>query len=975
MFKEINSNPNFPEQEKNIIQKWTEQNIVKKLRSQREESKAKEKIYYDGPITANGTPHYGHAITWTLKDVVPRFWSMHGYQVLRNMGWDCQGIPVEYEVEKELKFESKKDIENFGVEKFNQLCRESVMRYQKVMFENETRIGRWFDNDEIYSTMDPKYIESIWWSLKELYTKGLLYEGHKVVAYSTRAGSTLSTHEVSEGGYKEIEDPWITVKFKLKDATTLAKYLGSEKNSSNPTVYILAWTTTPWTMLGNLMLAVGEKIEYVLVEYEQNFYVLAKERLDSVFEGKEHKVVSQLKASELIGLDYEQPFNYYENKRSEGCFKIISAAHTNTEDGTGIVHLAPYGAEDFEVFQEKGIRIFDYLDESANFTSEIPEYQGLFYKQANKKIIEDLTNKGILFASGTILHRMPMCWRTNTPLIFKPVKSWYVAVTKIKEKLKKNNQELHWYPEHLKDGNSGIWINNARDWALSRTRYWGTPLPVWINDKTGERKFIGSIKELADLSGKTLTDPHKPFVDEVVWEDKENGGTFRRIKDVIDVWYDSGAMPFARWHYPFENKDKFESSYPAEYIAEGSDQVRLWFYVMHVLGTALFDKTPYRNALTNGTMLDEHGKKLSKSKKNYKPLNEVLDVYGGDVLRYFILNSPIVNGSDTLFSEKYLIEARKEFFLILWNSLKYFVSYANIHEFKPELGYPKLDEKNEFYLLDNWLLVKYKELFHSVNANMKEYKIMDAARLFNPFITDLSTWYIRRSRDRIKDGDTNALKTLFYVFSEMSKLFAPFLPFISEEIYTVLNLENLTGKSSVHLDTYGEVPELNESDKQLLQKMDVTRKIVSLALSIRVSQGIKIRQPLQSLYVEFKNGSQQDFIAELVNDELNVKESLSGTPQSLSSPASAEDNEIKVYLNTEITEDLKLEGDARDLIRKVQEKRKEMLLAVDQKVTLVLPKNDLNEKIFAKFENYLLSKTQSSTILLDDLVENIDIRS
>lgn len=967
MFKELNSTPDFPQQEKSIIDKWNRLDIVKTLRNQK--SNSKERVYYDGPITANGMPHYGHALTWILKDVIPRYWSMSGFKVLRNMGWDCQGIPVEYEVEKSLNFEKKEDIEAFGVEKFNQLCRESVLKYQDTMFDYEALIGRWYDKDEIYSTMDPNYIESIWWSLKELYKKGLLYEGYKVVAYSTRAGTTLSTHEVNDGGYKELEDPWITVKFGLKDTSSFSALLPKEISN----VYVLAWTTTPWTMPGNLMLAVGNSIKYVLVQFESNAYIVAKERLEAVFEGKTHGVLGDIEAKDLIGLEYNPPFSYYESKRQEGCFRILAAGHTNTEDGTGIVHLAPYGAEDFDVFMEKGIQIFDYLDETANFKSEIPEYVGLFYKQANKKIISDLESKGVLFSHGTLLHRMPMCWRTNTPLIYKPVKSWYVAVTKIKDKMKEENQKLNWFPDHLKDGNSGIWINNARDWALSRSRYWGTPMPVWVNDKTGEMVVVGSFEELKQLSGQTLSDPHKPFVDQITWEGND-GGTFRRIKDVIDVWYDSGAMPFARWHYPFENQYNFKNSFPAEYISEGPDQVRLWFYVMHVLGVALFDQVPYQNVVTFGTMLDEHGKKLSKSKKNYKPLDEVLNVYGADVLRYFVLNSSIMNGYDTNFSEKMLNDARKEFFLILWNSLKYFVSYANIHNFKPDNTYPALDQNNQYLLLDEWLLAKYKELHHLVLKHLSEYKILEAFRLFTPFVTDMSTWYIRRSRDRVKDGDLNSLKTLYYVFTELAKLLAPFLPFISEEMYEILDQPNLTQIPSVHLDDYTEVPNLSAEDKKLLVKMDITRKVVTLAHSIRVAEGVKIRQPLPELSVEFKDNSltESDLIKELITDELNVKRVLTGVVGA--GYKSAEDNQIRVLLDTNITDELKVEGAARDLVREVQELRKGLKLDVTNEIILTLPENEMNNAIVSSFGDFVKSKTQAKLIKLDSALDVIQIK-
>ncbi len=942
--KEIPSIPNLPELEKKLVSYWKDIDVVEEMKKSRE--KCEERVYYDGPITSNGLPHYGHAITWTIKDVIPRYWTMKGYKVERNMGWDCQGIPVEYEVEKELNFNKKQDIENFGVAKFNDLCRKSVEKYQDAIFEYETKLGRWFDKKAIYSTMDPLYIESVWWSLKELYKRGLLYEGHKVVAFSTRAGTTLSTHEVSEGGYSEIEDDFVTVKFKL---------------SETENTYVLAWTTTPWTIPGNLLLAIGKKIKYVKVLFDGDNYIVAEERVKDIFKNKEYTISESVPVKDLEGKEYVPPFNYFENKRSEDCFKVVFADHANVEDGTGIVHLAPYGAEDFDVFMSLNIPLFDYLDDAAHFSDLIPEYKGMFYKDANKKIMEDLDKNGCLFDSGRIVHRMPMCWRTKTPLIYKPVKSWYVAVTKLKKRMLEENNNINWLPEYIKDGNSGMWISNARDWALSRSRYWGTPLPVWVNGKTGEKVIIGSFAELKEYSGVQITDPHKPFVDEITWEDQKNGGTFKRVPDVIDVWYDSGSMPFARHHYPFENKERFNKTMPADYIAEGPDQIRLWFYVMHVLGVALFDKVPYKNVVTIGMMLDEFGKKMSKSSRNYKSMDSVLDEYGGDILRYFVLTSSILSGQDSVFAEKYLIEARKEFFLILWNSVKYFITYADVHNFVSSNEVP--DSPN---ILDKWILVRFQETVNKFDEYMNSYHIMEASKLLQPFVVDLSTWFIRRSRDRLKEGDQEALSTLYYVLSDFTKLIAPILPFLSESLYDILNLRATTGIKSVHLDLYPQIRSIDEKEKDILIKMKITRDIVSVALALRLQVGIKVRQPLSVIYIKPKlNDKHQniDYFEELIIDEINVKEVKREAPEVHNNDYQTFENEdYVVWLDTKLTDDLKLEGIAREIIRKIQDLRKEEGLTVNDKVEAIFESTEENVRSVAKFNNYIKNKVLAVTL-------------
>lgn len=944
-FKELEAVPNFPEMEKETIEYWKKIDPVALLNKAR--ASKEERVYYDGPITANGLPHYGHAITWTMKDVIPRHWNMKGYKVSRNMGWDCQGLPVEVEIEKELGFEKKEDIEKFGVAKFNELCRQSVLKHKDAMFEYEGRVGRWFDKDDMYYTMDRDYIESMWWSLKELYTKGLLYEGYKVVAYSTRAGCPLSAHEVYEGGYKEIEDPAVTVKFLLTS--------GEFKDS-----HLLAWTTTPWTLPGNLMLAVSEKAKYSQVEVDGQRLIVATDLVKNVFADKKYTILKTFAASGLVGATYKPLFNYFSHKANEGCFKVITADHVGVEEGTGVVHLAPYGMEDFDLFMKMNILLFDYLDEIAVFTDLVPDYAGLFYKQANPKIIEDLTTLGLMYKHEAYLHRMPMCWRTATPLIYKPVRSWYIATTKIKDKMLEQNQQINWLPEHLKNGLSKIWISNAYDWAISRTRYWGTPLPVWVNDKTGEKILIGSYAELKEYSGVVLDDPHKPYVDDVTWEDKKNGGTFRRVPDVVDVWYDSGAVPFAKLHYPFENHDRFEQTVPADYISEGTDQVRLWFYTMHVLGVALFGQVPYKNVVTTGMLNDKHDKKLSKSKKNYEPMENVLDMFGGDILRYFLLTSPVVQGENARFYNEVLVNVRKEFFIPLWNCTKFFTSYANANDFVVD----SVVQPDSTNLLDKWIVARLQETVNFVVAKLDSYSAMEAARALAPFVTDLSTWYIRRSRDRLKEGDKEALATLYYVLVSFNKLMAPVLPFLSEVLFDVLNQRELTSNSTVHLELYPQTRELTSDELAILSNMKNTRAVVSLALGIRAEKGVRVRQTLNTLHVE-STLENWDYYNDLVSDEVNVKNVTVVTVQkdkNFNNLPMLSDNDFKVYLDTTLTKELEVEGNAREMVRKIQDLRKEAKLEVMDKVLVTYEDTLLNRDSAKEFKEYIMQKVQATSL-------------
>jgi len=925
MFKDIDNTPEFPKYEKEILDYWSKLDPVSKLKELRKESP--EFVYYDGPITANGRPHYGHAVTWTMKDIIPRYQTMKGNYVSRNMGWDCQGILVEVEIEKELGFKHKKEIEEYGIDKFNEYCRQSVLKLKDMITEYEYRFGRFIDHSDEYFTMDPKFIESMWWAVKELHNKGLIYEDYKVVAYSTRAGTTLSSHEVKDGGYKDVEDDYVIIKFKL-----------TSENS-----YLLAYTTTPWTLPGNLLIGIKSGAKYSKVKFNNEILIVASELVTKLF-SENYEIVEEFDAEKLVNRTYEPIFPNFADKSSEGAFRVILASHATTDEGTGLVHLAPYGEEDFEILRNEKIKAFDYLDETANFTNLVPEFEGVFYKQVNPVITQKMLSENKLFKTGKILHRMPMCYRTNTPLIYKPIKSWYLDIQKIKPRLIEENNKINWVPDHVKKGNSGSWIENARDWSLSRNRYWGTPMPIWQNDKTGEIKVIGSFAELKELSGIELTDPHRPFVDDITFEDKVNGGTFRRIKDILDVWFDSGSVPFAKTYYP-NNMELFNKRFPAQYISEGMDQTHLWFYTMLILGVALFDKSPFENVIVTGMLLDKNAKKLSKSKGNYPPMDEVLDNYGADIFRYIMLSSPLVEGEFTRFYDEVLKDAKKEFFLIYWNTLKFFITYANLHNFKPSMS------SNSNDILDKWILARLTEVKLSITNNLDKYQVMPAAREFAPFISDLSTWYVRRSRDRMKDGDTNALETLYFVLAELTKLMAPFMPFISEKAYQILEVKNFSGFESVHFDLISIDQGLSEKQKDLLKSMSKDRELISKTLALRTSSKISLRQALNEVYLTEKVSFEEIF-----KEELNIK----NISYELKNYQTSVENEDKsIILDTFLTEELLNEGKVREFVRKIQDLRKSTGLNVSDKIKINFSINDITIDLINQNKDMLDKKLNS----------------
>lgn len=894
--------PTFSQTEESILKYWKEKGILRKSIEQK--PKDKSFTFYDGPITANNKPHYGNVLTMVIKDVIPRYKTMKGFRVERSLGWDCQGIPVEFEVEKALGFKQKGDIEKYGIEKFNNMCKESVKKYQGDIQGLTERMGRWVNSDEEYATMDSWYIESVWWSLKELYNKGLLYEGYKVVPYSTRAGTTLSNSEVALGGYETITDPAVVVKLKLIDED----------------IYLLIWTTTPWTLPGNLLVAVGKDFEYVEVEYKGERYIVGKNLIENIFK-EDFKVLDTFKGSDLIGKEYEPLYPYFEQKRKEGAFKVVHADHVTLDDGTGLVHQAPYGEEDFALMTDMGIEMFDYLDDQGNMKDEIKEFSGMFYKKANKYIMEDLEKRNLLFTHYDYEHQMPMCWRTNTPLIYKPIKSWYVKVTAIRDMLVKENKEINWIPNHVKEGRFGNWLEEARDWALSRNRYWGTPLPVWVCDKCGEKDVIGSFDEIKDKSGVELKDPHKPFVDEIKYK-CECGGVKSRVNDVIDVWYDSGSMPFARLHYPFENEEKFKEKYPGEFIAEGVDQTRGWFYTLHVLGVGLFNAKSFKNVVVNGLALASDGRKMSKSKRNYPEVNTVIDAMGADALRLYFLSSPIVHGEEVIFSEKFVKEVTSTVLLPYWNCIKYFLNY------KDQLDWKYSKEYVPQNVMDRWIISKLNQTTRDVTKYMDEYRLQNATKYLFELVDVLSKWYIRRSRDRFVNGDKQALDTLHFVLLETSKLLAPFAPFISESAYATLVKEDV--KESVHLEEY---PQLNEKllDEKLLTDMDTVRAICSFGLNIRDENRLKVRQPLSRAYVPISDTQMQ----EIIKGELNVKEVLFSKQEIEEEGIESLGNgSIFVSLDIHVTEQLREEGLLNEILRGLQVARKESGCEVGQFVSV-----------------------------------------
>ena len=901
MYKPVDPKVSFPKMEEDIVRSWEAGRIFQKSISQREGKD--DFVFYDGPPFATGLPHFGHFVPGTIKDIIPRYKAMRGFKVERRFGWDCHGLPVENLIEKELGLDSKTDIERYGVANFNEACRASVLRYVKEWRQIMTRAGRWVDFDDDYKTMDPDYMESIWWVMKALWDKGLVYEGHYILPYCPRCATVLSNHELALGGYKDVHDPAITIKFKAvappKGAAVSSAGLDGLADGKT---FLLAWTTTPWTLPSNLALCLGPDIDYVLVKDGGERYILAESRLSAYYkEGAMPEIVWRRKGSELKGIEYEPLFPYFAELReqrdgSRGAFRTYTGSHVTTEDGTGIVHTAPgFGEEDHEVLKGTGVPTVCPIDAECKFTSEVSDYQGRFVKDCDKDIMERLRAEGKLVRREQILHAYPHCWRCEHPLIYRAVGSWFVKIDPIKPKMLAANQKIKWVPEHIKNGRFGKWLEGARDWAISRSRYWGNPLPIWKCPDCGKTICVGSRAELEELSGAKLTDLHKHFVDEVTFPcssvvaagakaGEACGGTMKRIPEVLDCWFESGSMPYAQVHYPHENKDRFECHFPADFISESLDQTRGWFYSLTVLAAALFDRPAFQNCIVSGMVLAADGKKMSKSQRNYTDPMEVINKFGADALRLYLMSSPVLRADDLCFTDEGVKEVLKSILIPLWNSYGFFVTYANIDGFPDNLSEVDLSPRDADSdgasgarnPLDRWILSLCESLVLQVGKALDSYDLPGAIAPVLDFVDSLNNWYIRRSRRRFWRSGADADKAQAYsvlrrVLARLVTVAAPFMPFVTEEIWR--NIKRPGEGESVHLLDWPAY-EAALRDEDLERKMASVRHAVSMGRALRVQNDAKIRQPLAAVHLVTRDQRERAVLMEMeeiLRDELNVK--------------------------------------------------------------------------------------------------------
>jgi isoleucyl-tRNA synthetase len=1050
MYEPVDPKVSFPEQEEKVLAFWKTNDIFKKSITNREG--APDYVFYDGPPFATGLPHFGHFVPSTIKDIIPRYQTMKGKKVERRFGWDCHGLPVENLIEKELGLNSKTDIEKYGVAKFNEACRASVLRYVNEWRQTITRLGRWVDFDHDYKTMEPDYMESIWWVMKRLWEKGLLYEGHYILPYCPRCSTVLSNHELNLGGYKDVHDPAITIKFKMTGVVpgseaekALASVPGGVAGTANGKTFLLAWTTTPWTLPSNLGLTLGPDVEYVMVADGEERYIFAEERLSAYYKDTAAcTIVWKKKGAELRGITYEPLFPYFAHLAKNedgtpGAFRTFLGDFVTTTDGTGIVHTAPgFGEDDNKVFKGSGVPNVCPIDAECKFTAEVPDYKGRFVKECDKDIMERLKAEGKLVKREQILHSYPHCWRCSSPLIYRAVGSWFVSVEKVKGSMLKANSKITWQPEHIKEGRFGKWLEGARDWAISRNRYWGNPLPIWKCPDCGKTVCVGSREELKALSGTYPEDLHKHFVDKITIP-CACGSTMKRIPEVLDCWFESGSMPYAQQHYPFENKEYFESHFPANFISEGLDQTRGWFYTLTVLAAALFDRPAFEACIVNGLVLATDGKKMSKSLRNYTDPNKVVDEFGADALRLFLMHSAVVRADDLKYSDEGVRDVLKGILIPLWNSYSFYVTYANIDKIEPPLSGSRTALTAAANPLDRWILSITEKMVMDVTEALDAYDLSRAIDPIVSFIDQLNNWYIRRSRRRFwkseNDGDkAQAYDTLYRALKKFALVAAPVVPFVTESMWQ--NLRTPGDAESVHLADY---PVYDERlrDLPLEFMMDTVQKAVSMGRSLRYQFNLKTRQPLKAVEIVTRNPEEKKVLLEMeesIREELNVKEvifhekeeelveysakanfrvlgkelgsSMKVAAEAIERLASQEiqsildgsvlsidvegkhidltrdkiivnriekaalkvvnEGTLTVGLDTEVTEELQLEGLIRDLVRGVQNLRKERGLEVTDRIRLTVSAGvsasgaegkALLEKAFTRFGEYLSSET------------------
>ncbi|HEC08992.1 MAG TPA: isoleucine--tRNA ligase [Acidimicrobiales bacterium] len=994
-YPEVPARADFPAIEKRILDRWAAEHTFEESIARRpgRDSGGREFVFYDGPPFANGLPHYGHILTGYVKDVVPRYKTMRGYRVERRFGWDCHGLPAEMETEKELGVSGHSAIEDFGIENFNNACRTSVMKYAADWEWYVTRQARWVDFADDYKTMDLPFMESVMWAFKRLWDQGLVYEDYRVLPYSWAAETPLSNHEIRlDDATRPRQDPAVTVALELEPVA----------GDPGP-MRLLIWTTTPWTLPSNLATAVGPDLDYSVVELDGDFYVIGREALER-YEPQlgAGRVVSEIKGRDLVGRRYRPLFPYFAD--TPNAFVVLGADFVETGEGTGIVHMAPgFGEEDQVTCQKAGIPVVVPVDEKGRFTSEVPDWEGQLVLDTNQSIIRHLKDRGVLVRHDSYTHNYPHCWRTDEPIIYRAMSSWYVRTTELRDRMLELNEEINWIPSHIREGAFGHWLEGVRDWSISRNRFWGAPIPVWRSDDPEHPRIdvYGSLDEIERDFGVRPTDLHRPAIDELVRpnpDDPTGRSMMRRVPEVLDCWFESGSMPFAQLHYPFENSDRFEATHPADFIVEYIAQTRGWFYTLHVLSTALFDRPAFRTAISHGVVLDADGRKLSKRLKNYPDPEEMFETRGSDALRWFLVSSPILRGLDLRIdrSGSSIGEVVRLVLNPIWSAFHFFTLYANIDGYRARR---RVAQEASPALIDRYILAKTRVLVEDVTERMDEYDLAGACQEVTTFLDALNNWYIRRSRERFwapieqdRGDKADAYDTLYTVLTTLTEITAPLLPLISEEIHTAL-----TGGESVHLGDWPD-PSALPADRDLVDLMDTVRDVVSTALSLREERGLRTRLPLRRLTVVGPTSGSLAGLADLIAEEVNVKEvdfaedlsaygefslkpdgrvlgprlgpamkqvmaaarsgqwqrledgtiSIAGqtlqpgeyelrlVPTGDGAVAALRDHDIVVSLDTEVTPDLAAEGLARDLIRHVQVLRRESGLDVTDRIRLAV---------------------------------------
>jgi isoleucyl-tRNA synthetase len=1012
MYKKIDNSRSFVQMEKDVLKLWNEKDVVKKNFDMNQEGDFF--TFYDGPPTANGKPHIGHVITRVMKDLIPRYKVMKGYKVIRKAGWDTHGLPVELEVEKALGISGKPQIEEYGVEDFVQKCKESVFTYSAQWKDMSEKVGFWVDMDDPYVTYHNDYIESVWWALKQIWDKDLIYKGHKIVPYCPRCGTALSSHEVAQG-YKDVKETSVYVKFKLK----------------NEDKSILVWTTTPWTLPSNVALAINKKYDYVEVINKDEHLILAKELLGKL-EG-EYEIVDEFKGEALLGKEYEQMFKFETPEKK--AFYVIHGDFVTLTDGTGVVHIAPaYGEDDNLVGKKNDLPLINLVDTEGKFVDAVENWKGLFVKDADHKIVHYLEENNIMYMTEKFTHSYPFCWRCDTPLLYYPRKSWFIKMSSMRDRLLKNNDSVNWLPDNIKAGRMGKFLENVIDWGISRERYWGTPLPIW-ECECGHKECIGSIEELKQ-KGTNVPEGielHKPYIDGVKLTCPHCGKEMTRVSEVIDCWFDSGSMPFAQHHYPFENKETFDANFPAQFISEAVDQTRGWFYTLLAISTILFDKSPFENCVVLGHVLDKNGLKMSKHKGNVLSPFTVLENEGADATRWYFYTAS-APWLPSRFYEDAVIEAQRKFIGTLWNIYSFYVLYADIDKFDPT-SYENFVSKN---IMDKWVMSRLNTLVKSVDEDLNNYRITQAANSIESFTDELSNWYVRRNRSRywteeLTEDKIGAYVTLYRVLKTLIQVAAPFIPFVTEEIYQnlVVNLDK-NAPESVHLCMW---PEYKEEfvDKKLETEMNMAYAIVKLGRSARNASNRKNRQPLSEILISTK--SLPEYYGDIIKEELNIKtiefgadlskyvnfeikpnlpvlgkafgrfipgikkelgamdqmtlaqslqagdtvtikvqdteialnsENLLVTMQGLEGFAFAGEGELGIVLDTTITEELKEEGNLREILSKVQNMRKESGFQVADKINLYLSGNEALENVAKKFEETIKKETLTVALIFNE---------